>query len=222
MSEYPYDFVDEDNKIICQLCGKSFLIISPRHLQKHNITHSEYRLRFPDAPLSSEQFNVMGKYGKEKQLFVKEELSNFDNDPEIEDFDMDDPDVPNHDVNPTIEEEINFGQTAEEIPTSSLDICNINKDKVLDHLRSFFTNIKKDYMIQIFSVDNRLMFEFVSDFADPVLKINVEFPNTFWHNRMQYDDHNRDRKLTEYGWKVIRIDSKSPSYRNISKALERL
>lgn len=221
MSEYPYDFVDENGKIICQMCGKPFLIISPRHLKKHNITHSEYQLRFPDAPLSSKQFSALGKYGKEKQLFVEEELKKFEGNPEIDNFDIDDPDVPEHDVDPVIEENINYEQIMESIPQKSLDICSINKDKILDHLKGLFTNIKKDYMIQVFSVDNRLMFETISDFADPVLKINVEFPNVFWHNKMTYDDPTRDIKLKQYGWKVIKIKSKSPTYNDIIKVIKR-
>ena len=221
MSEYPYDFVDENNKIICQMCGNSYLIISPRHLKKHNVTHAEYQLRFPVAPLSSKQFSALGKYGKEKHLFVEEELKKFEDNPEVEDFNGDDPDIPEHDVEPTIEEDINFEKIIEEMPPKSSDICNINKDKILDHLKGIFTNIKKDYMIQVFSVDNRLIFESISDFADPILKVDIEFPNTFWHNRMPYVDPTRDHKLSQYGWKVIKIKSKAPSYNDIIKAIER-
>jgi very-short-patch-repair endonuclease len=75
-------------------------------------------------------------------------------------------------------------------------------------------------MIQVFSINGRLFFEFISDIADPVLKVNVEFPQAFWHNRGAYEDPLRDIKLEEYGWKVIRINSKSPSLKDIEEAIK--
>lgn len=215
MSEYNYEFFNEEEKVICQLCGKPFLVISPRHLGTHNITHSEYKLRFPNAPLSCEKFNAMGRYGKEKHIFVEKELKKLD-EPEI------DTDIPDHDVNPTIDKEINFEQLLEDVKPKSIDICGKSKDIVLDYLRAFFTNIKKDYMIQIFSMDNMMLFEVISDFADPILKINIECPNTFWHNKMAYDDPSRDSKLAEHGWKVIKINSRAPSNKDISKIIQSL
>jgi len=214
MSEYTYEFFNEEGKVICQVCGKAFLVISPRHLGTHNITYSEYKLRFPDAPLSCEEFNAMGKYGKEKQIFVEDELKKLD---ELE------ADIPDHDVNPTIDEEINFEQILETTKPKSADICDTLKNNVLDYLRAFFTNIKKDFMIQEFPIDNdRLLFEFISDFADPVLKINIEFPNAFWHNRMAYNDPTRDAKLEEYGWKIFKIKSKAPNIEDIKKVIDGL
>lgn len=217
MSEYNYEFFNEEGKVICQLCGKAYLVISPRHLSSsHNITHSEYKLRFPNAPLSCEEFNAMGKYGKEKQIFVEKELKKLD-EPEV------DNDIPDHDVNPTIEKEINFEQILETARPKSIDICDVEKDKMLDYLRAIFTNIKKDYMIQEFPIDNeRMLFEFISDFADPVLKINIEFPNAFWHNRMSYDDPSRDDKLQEHGWKVFKIKTKAPTIKDIKRVIDGL
>ena len=222
MSEYDYEPFSEDGKVVCQICGKSFLVISPRHLGTHNITYSEYKLRFPDAPLSCEEFNARGKYGKEKRIFVEDELKKFD-EPIVEQNEIkEDDDIPEHDVNPTIDEEIDFEQVLETVKPKSLDICDTSKDAVLDCLRAFFTNIKKDYMIQIFGPNNALEFEYITDFADPVLKINVEFPNAFWHNRMAYVDASRDEKLKGYGWKIIKINSRAPNPSNIIKVIQSL
>ena len=92
--EYPYPLFDENEKVICQLCGKPFMVISPRHLSgKHEIKYSEYKLRFPDAPLSSAEFTAKSKYGKMKGVFdddveveeledIEEEFKRFD-DPAI-------------------------------------------------------------------------------------------------------------------------------------------
>jgi very-short-patch-repair endonuclease len=80
--------------------------------------------------------------------------------------------------------------------------------------------MQRDYMIQIVNIMGRLQFETISDFADPVLKINVEFPNVFWHNMGRYNDPLRDVRLEENGWKVINIKSKNPSLTNIEDSLK--
>ena len=113
MSEYSYPFNNEEGKVVCQVCGKAYLIISPRHLGTHKITFSEYKLRFPEAPISCEEFNALGKYGKEKNIFVQEELEKIEKESnpivekdEIKIQELDD-DIPKDDVDPIIDEEIN-------------------------------------------------------------------------------------------------------------------
>lgn len=207
MSEYPFPFFDEEGKVNCQICGKSYLVIVPRHLATHDVVYSEYKLRFPGAPLSSEEFDGRSKFGKEKQIFVKDTLAEIEDEVYV-------------DEEPEIEEEINLEQIlVKESDSKSQDICNSSKDKILDHLRSFFMNIRKDHMIRIFSPDGRLLFESISDFADPVLKIDIEFPKTFWHNEGAYINPNRKGTLEMYGWKIIEINSVAPTFKQISKAI---
>ncbi len=92
------------------------------------------------------------------------------------------------------------------------------KGKVIDYLRTFFTNIKQDYMIQLIDGGGKLNYEFITDFADPVLKINIEFPDVFWHNE-GFFDLTRDQKMESYGWKVIRINGNSPSPEKMSRVI---
>lgn len=40
--------------ISCRLCGKSFKVITPSHLKAHGVTLQEYRERFPDALIYSD------------------------------------------------------------------------------------------------------------------------------------------------------------------------
>jgi len=207
MSEYPYPLFSEDGKVNCQICGKPFLVIAPKHLQTHGITYSEYKLRFPDVPLSCEEFYTRSSYGKEKQIFVKDTLDSFDEEIEVLE-------------EPEIEDEIDIKEVLTKDKPKSEDMFDKVKDKILDHLRSFFTNIRKDYMIQIFTPDKSLIFETISDFADPVLKINIEFPNCFWHNENSYAKPNRNTTLEQYGWKVIEITSKAPTFDEIKNSLD--
>lgn len=210
MNEYKYELF-KNGKVLCQLCGKEYKIISPTHLKKdHNITFGEYKLRFPKAPVSGVGFKSLSVLGKEKNIFVEKEFEKFDN-PEIEEYDE-----------PIIDEEINLSMVLDNLKSTSTDICVSSKELILDYLKSYFTHIKKDYMIQVNSIDERLLFEFITDFADPELKIDIEFPNTFWHNRMSYIDPNRDLKLKEHGWKIIEIKSNNPKLENIIKSISGL
>ena len=207
MSEYSYPFFNEEGKVNCQICGKPFLVIAPKHLAGHGIVYSEYKLRFPDAPLSCEEFDKQSKYGKEKKIFVQETLDEIGEEVEI----LEDP---------MIDEEIDLEKAFTDEICDTGDICDKSKNKILDHLRVFFTNVRKDYLIQIFAPGQNLLFETISDFSDPVLKINIEFPNTFWHNKDAHFKPNRTISLQQYGWKVIEIKSNAPTYEQIKTAIE--
>ncbi|HKJ81508.1 MAG TPA: MucR family transcriptional regulator, partial [Ignavibacteriaceae bacterium] len=210
MSEYPHPFFDENGKIFCQECGKTYLVMSPRHIQKHDMSFKEYRDKYPEAPVSSKEFDSKSKYGKEKQIFAKQILDEFDNYEKIEEVEVfEDPDVNELAIDEIYSDE-----------AGSTDICDTSKNKILDHLRYFFTDIKKDYTIAIHSPTQHLLFETISDFADPYNKINIEFPKCFWHNQDEYTLENRKRILEQYGWKVIIVKSHAPTFKIIRTTLE--
>lgn len=218
MSEYSHPMFNEQGKVICQICGKPYLVISPRHLGTHNIKYNEYKLRFPDAPLSSEEFNASSKYGKEKTLFVEKEMSKFEDESKLPNEEIEEIVV---DEEPEIEDEIDLSMLLEK-EKQDLDIMAVSKNKILDYLRAYFTNIEKDYMIDQCGLDGLLKFHFITDFCDPVLKIVIQFPNAFWHNREMAIDLNKNVKLKQYGWKVIEFNSISPSFKDIGDRIESL
>lgn len=198
---YPYPFKDEKGKIICQICGKSFLLISPTHLKKHNIKFDDYKKRFPDAPVANEEFADRGKFGKVKNLFSESEDVEpiiEDNEPEIEELKIE-----------------TFIQNS--TPVNPMEAM---KMRILDQLKLYFNNVRKDYLIRQFGVDQRLKFEFITDFCDPILKIVIQFPDTFWHNKEALIDINKNYKLSKYGWKIIEIPGKSPDYDTINSHLD--
>ena len=205
MTEYNFSYFEEKSgKVHCQICGKPYLVISPRHLQSHKIKYSEYKLRFPDAPLSCEEFGTVSKYGKEKGMFLESEEVIID-----EKYLIDEAEI----------EEIAIDTVLLSSGTEKIDKL---KGRIFDDLRSIFSNVKVNYMIREKLVDGRTLFEFITDFADPVLKIDLEFPNTFWHNKDQYIDLNRDRKLKERGWKVIKIKGNNPSLTDIENEVKNI
>jgi len=208
--EYPYPLINEDGKIICQLCGKPFMVISPKHLSgKHKIQYGEYKLRFPEAPLSSSEFGARSKYGKVKGVFDDVEIEEL-SDLEKEFEGLDDPDV--HDVM-----EIDIGKLTETIRKYK-DPMQEKKQRILDHLKTFFSNIQQDHMVQLIDGGGKLNEEYITDFADPVLKIDIEFPDTFWHNQGRIDLM-RDEKMKMYGWKVIKIPGQVPSFEKITEII---
>jgi hypothetical protein len=218
MSEYPHPMFDEQGKVVCQLCGKSYLVISPRHLGTHKIKYDEYKLRFPDAPLSSEEFNASSKYGKEKTLFVEKEMDKFEDDEPLPDEKVEEI-IVNED--PDIDEEIDLSMLIETDKKEN-DVMARSKNAILDHLRVYFTNIEKDYLIDQYGTDNKLKFHFITDFCDPVLKIVIQFPKTFWHNQEIGIDPNKNLKLEQYGWKVIEFNKPNPSLKEITNMIESL
>jgi len=209
MNDYEYPLFDDDGKVICQMCGKPFLVISPKHLINHKITHSEYKLRFSNAPLSSAEFDTRSKYGKEKGLFKEE--------PTVTELMIGDEKFVNEE--PEVEEEIDLQRVIDSEKRNSIQE---SKYRIFDHLRMYFSHIKMDYPIRYNLPDGRTEFEFITDFADPILKINIEFVNSFWHNRDAAVDLNRNIKLKNIGWKVIEIKGAAPSLSDIDKAFDLL
>ena len=206
--EYPYPLFDEKGQVACQICGKSFLTISPQHLKKHNIKFADYFKRYPNAPKTSEKFDARSKYGKNKSLFKEQEEKSMLGDelvvneqPEVEEFPM----------QKELERIIKFQTPMER-----------SKNKILDHLRLFYTNMEMDYIIRQFGKqDGNLRFEYITDFCDPVLKVVIQFPDTFWHNREEYlVDSVKAMKMKQFGWKVIEISGKNPKLDFIGKVIQ--
>jgi hypothetical protein len=62
------DFVDDDRRVLCHLCGKPFRLLSATHLRRHGWTPLEYRQAFGlnrgtplCAPVLSEQRRAVGR-----------------------------------------------------------------------------------------------------------------------------------------------------------------
>lgn len=214
MSEtYKFPLLEkESGKVICQICGENFVMLSPSHLKTHGVKMNEYKFRYPDAPISASSFSSATKEKMKDSIFVKKELEEIENiHDDKEEFFDNEPIIDEHlfssEFKPLDEKDIKIKK--------SLNICDNMKEKILDILRSFLTNVKKDYIIIEYTLTGKIITRTITDFADPILKINVEFPKTFWHNKDQFIDPIRNKKLKECGWKVIEINSLSPTYKEI-------
>lgn len=55
--------------VICKECGKAFLVITHKHLKKHNLTRETYAAKYPGAVFSSqENFENLSKAQKGKKM----------------------------------------------------------------------------------------------------------------------------------------------------------
>ena len=208
MSEYPHPLYDEDGKVVCQICGKSFITISPRHLKGHNVKYADYFKRFPNAPKSNAEFAARSKYGKNKTIFKEQE----EKPPTMGEgiFVEEEPEI----------DELPIQREVERL-TKKVTPMEATKNKIQDHLRLFFANVEKDYLVRHYEPrSGALEFEFITDFCDPILKVVVQFPNTFWHNQERAIDLNKNIKLEQSGWKVVEIHGKAPSLDDIDLALK--
>jgi len=123
------------------------------------------------------------------------------------------------DKEPRIEEDIDITSA---YGAEKIDIFYAARERVLDELKRFLPDIQKSYAIRsLYPVTNIVIFEFMTDFADPLRKIDIEFPNTFWHHR-DVADTARKSKLEELGWRIIELQTDSPTRQEIEKAFEGL
>ena len=221
---YPYPYYEEKTgKIICQLCGKPFLVISPKHLLKHNITYNEYKLTFPDAPLSSEEFKIRGTHGRIKDLFEPKEPEPED---EIgEEILITEEEYPPEDVEGMIQEALDeeeekitkLAKSAEK--KKNTDPITSMKRRVYDSLSMYYSNVKQDFIVEDKTIGGKTKYSYITDFCDPVMRVIFDFPNTFWHNTDFFIDPMKMEKLRQDGWKIIVIKSKAPTVKEIERAI---
>jgi len=208
--ELQYPPFDDEGKVACQICGETFQVISPRHLAKHKIQYADYRKRYPEAPLSCDQFIAKSKYGKNSELFV--------DDADINDDVMGEEEVVSED--PELEE-LELEVALQSVVDECRDHVQVQKMRVLDHLRLHFANIERDYTIRAkSSISKKDLFQYITDFCDPVLKIVIQFPQTFWHNEEIYVQPLKNHNLQKEGWKVLEIMGKAPSAEDIDSVID--
>ena len=100
---------------------------------------------------------------------------------------------------------------------------SIHKDKIkfLNVLLMYFgNNVKNSYFINKMNMQGGIEERIVTDISILNKKINIEFPNTFWHN-FDISKSIRDSKLKLMGWKVIDISGPKPSIQDLKKALQK-
>jgi len=230
---------DEKGMVICQECGKSFGMITSTHLKKfHDISIEEYKLKYPDISIASEAFRAKQKL-KNVKLFNdtpaeipvnKQEEINFDQISEeikieeTNEFDIDKIPVVSkefaNEVSNFIEEVKTFTTGNQVKFPDPKNIIHRNKLKILNFLLFYFNDLKNSYFIEKINKNGILESRLITDICIPSKKLDIEFPNTFWHNR-DVPKHNRDTTLKETGWKIIDINESNPTITDVKNALKK-
>jgi len=232
------DQYNETGMVICQECGKPFNAITVQHLNKsHNMSIVEYKQKYEGFPLVSQGFSAKQRL-KGVKLFkespdiivdeIKDEPIEITQEIKIEDcddFDLDKiPIIPKdftESVSNFIEEVKQFtNENKLEFPDPN-NIIHKDKLKILNFLLSYFHDIKNSYYIEKTNISGHLEYRLITDICIPKEKLNIEFPNTFWHN-MDVPKRNRDSILKNDGWIIIDIPGAKPSISDIKNILKDL
>lgn len=224
---------DDDGKVKCEVCGKRFGFISPRHLDKHNLTTQEYKNLYPNAKLAGSSFSTIKK-NKNKSIFnnednivtdeKEEEIKNIENElplPTEEDEDIfmngnfDDElflDISENDIEKEdydLIENIDEYSTRLDFDKKFNDIKLEQKLSVAKYLYKKFPNIQNDYFIRILDNEGLTIKRYITDFADPVNNIVFFFPDVYWHNQEVPSDEKKYKTIKELGWKIVEIKGKN-------------
>ena len=186
----------KNGKAICQVCGKEFGLISPAHLKTHSLTITEYKLLYPDCPVSGAAFVASTNLYHDSVLFKgsEGEVAKLANEEALE--------------------ELKEGSFKHSI--LQLDNVPKNKADILLFLHKAYPYLENNYSIEKRHFhDDRLLWKYITDMADPIKKVMFDFPNAFWHNFDPAPDHQRDSILKEDGWVIITVDKHYPTVQDV-------
>lgn len=188
-----------NGKTICQECGREFSLISPKHLkEKHNgMTMAEYKLKYPDCPISSKAFVASTATFRDSVLF--KDIEGLPSEPLDSDIEI---------------AELEDGKFRHSV--LKLEGVSKNKVDILIFLHDAYPYLENNYSIEKRHFhDDRLLWKYITDMADPVKKVIFDFPDAFWHNEDPYPDPQKYDKLREDGWIVIVIDKHYPTVQDV-------
>lgn len=223
----------EEDKVICQECKTEFEHLIPiGHLMKaHGMTSKDYKLKYPNNSLQSDYHRSKIAKSKKKFWDIKKGKIAIDN-MKTEDLsilaDKISSKINKDDIKSTVRNEskieeldvtVNVNTNYKEFPGAT----NIPKGKlnILNKLISI-TNSKiyNNYFITKLTINKHMVYNIVTDIAIPELKLDLEFPSSFWHNSDSYVSKTvRDKILTEDGWIVVNFKTPSPSIDELKEVL---
>lgn len=239
--------MEVEKTIECRICGKKFARMTPQHLKKHGYTSEQYKKEFPDAPLSSDEFKLKQRYIQseivrnaydkpppppkaietedpfdrskrnpledEKEFFSITEIFNDEPDPEVEELEV---------VTEKSSDKRRIQEFLESFSSSKFkDIKFRAKSDLIKFLRNFFPHIVENYIFKKTNIQGHIEHQFITDVADPIRRVNFEFPNAFWHNNDNIPPVFRDKVMKANGWVVVRIASRTPTKKDLMNVLHK-
>ena len=227
----PYPIMNEDDgRIYCQVCGKTFKSITQSHLKLHNITSDEYKQKYnvPMVPDGLKNHMRLVNTKKYKDLFKDKEnkKSETELDDSIEEIPVDDL-LSSQELDEM--NGISFDQDFKDLKPVNQPINDpmYAKTEIAYNLEELFNGVQcvENYFVEeytgshSFTASRHLKYSFVTDIAIPERKVAFFFPDTFWHNREVAPDPNKYTKLKEDGWSVIEVKGNAPNLNQIKEKL---
>ncbi len=185
--EAKFDKFDKSGTmVICQICGKSFKMLTPAHLKRHGMTLGEYQLTYRDFPITGAAYSASHVHSDSILFKDKESL-------------------------PIEKLEIKAKVKKDKKLKFKLPSEQKNKQDILNYLIDYYPFIENNYVIEKINKQGLLNYKFTVDIADPFRKTIFDFTDAYWHNKDNYPDHARNLKLKDDGWIVISIKKHYPT-----------
>jgi hypothetical protein len=246
-----YEEFDEKGMVICQECGKALKQITVQHLKVHSMSFEAYKTKYPNLSTVSKAFSAKQKLRNidvfeedpDKKKFDEENFKEITTEEEkqllgtIEEISVEDYGDIDIDKIPIVSK--NFSQKISSFIDDVKDISkviiidrkypesnNIHKSKIkfLNFLVNYFSDmeyIKNSYYVDKMS-GSKLEERLITDISIPIIKLDIEFPDVFWHNKDNNAKEIRDGKLKQMGWTIIDMVGYNPSIEDLKKNLEKL
>ena len=223
----------EKGEVICQECGKGFKVLTGTHTRKHNMTIEQYRVKYPGAPTSGKMFSLTMSHAKREIFEEKPDTVPVPSgDDSITDEVLDDEHAPTiEEIQSHIKDEdlSDFVMEDEERKTKPIPTKEVQKgfenlrDKyeLYKFLQIKYPFVQNNYMVRKLLLSGHLEYEIITDMADPINKVDFEFPNAFWHNRMPYIDPHRNLKLERDGWTIVTVNERAPRVKHLQKLISK-
>lgn len=239
-------YKDTDSFVVCQICGKKYKQISTGHVNSHNLTMSQYRLQFPNAPLvcqikKDKASSTMKAYAQKEGVLntYKQRAKKFWSDPNnkarmCESFKKrpKQSDSVVKKISDTMKKRYAEGSKLKQMNDSDNfshrlnPLVKLGRYKELSSMETFVFNILKPYgftfNFPVISNQSRKRFFYI-DFALPDKKIGIELDSEIHNKEEVVDcDMRKNKGLTDLGWKLFRIQFNSRSARKFNKVQEEL
>lgn len=210
-------FTEDGSKVICQYCLKEFRRITTQHLRMHDMTFDEYKFNFPGAPTDHTHYkDFLNEV--EVSTVIQKPVNQIDNKPNISSGD----DIlaqMKSDIQEAVKTQVVVSDESEQFDVNQSEIKFQHKGEIIAFIRNLLPGLKNNYYYRKRNLVGEVLYSFVTDMADPVHRIAIDFPDTFWHNRDFYFESRKQELLKQSKWRYVRIEGVAPTNKEIVDAL---
>jgi len=202
----PKYYNDDKTKLICQYCLAEMKMITPSHLKFHDMSMTDYKEKFPDAPLRIKS-KKLPKTSKENiditnKTFVKLGEST-------------------NPINVIFKKETETTEKSYPINDFSDDDKILTKDRIFNAVKKVYPLIKRNHIFKKTNIDGNILYTVMTDFGDPSKRVMIDFSGMAWHIKTPLLTKYRKKDLlSESKWKYVLIEEDSLTTNEIINILK--